>query len=312
MLEKNGGVKGYAKDIKKYRKGRETHRKRQISFAKKNVEMEDKMVRAPPPALEQPCSSTAEEEDAIFTPKAAKKQKRTSREEEEERDANELRDEFSRALCGSHGCFTPMSFVEDPDNAAEEESMCLGKRWKMFVECKELCDLFFSPFHDKSDTAFSIHHHSTAQMWAMAITNFAMKRHMTKIMDLVNKRSPLKLDAKRMLVVEETRDLCTVMSMWWRGMDSRAEHVVSLWNLFSTVGDVRRDAKIMYAVVSADDMYHASMEVLTRKVIRNGGGGGGGSNVEAEFIRALDNEEGYLGCVVKLRNTLRGVLHTDS
>lgn len=126
MVEKHGGVENYARDIIKYRKGRETHRKRQVSFVKKNivgeVGIQDRVGEV----------QVAEEEQKQTQPKKARRKAPAStREEEETIEKGELRREFATALCTPRndrgtGCFSPMAFVTDPDCAAEE-SACLER-----------------------------------------------------------------------------------------------------------------------------------------------------------------------------------------
>lgn len=123
MVEKYGGVENYARDIIKYRKGRETHRKRQVSFVKKNtVTIQDRVDEV----------EVAEEGQQQTQPKKARRKAPAStREEEETIERGELRREFAVALCTPRnergtGCFSPMAFVTDPDCAAEE-SACLER-----------------------------------------------------------------------------------------------------------------------------------------------------------------------------------------
>lgn len=128
----------------------------------------------------------------------------------------------------------------------------------MMVRCKEMCELFFSPFHDKSESTFSPYHHSRNKMWNMVVIHFSMQRHMTKIMDLVNGRSSLKLAAKKLLVTEETRDLCAVFAMFSGA--TNVDPVMSVRRFFASMGNIQ-DPKIAYSIMSDYDTYHATMEV---------------------------------------------------
>lgn len=171
----------------------------------------------------------------------------------------------------------------------------------MMVRCKEMCELFFSPFHDKSETTFSPYHHSRDKMWSMVVMHFSMQRHMTKIMDLINRPSSLRLaaslyppshsssctrfkfcsprdmpsgvltaiplrQAKKMLVTEETRDLCAVFAMFsgatngGGGVPPPCDPVMSVRRFFASMGNMQ-DPKIAYSIMSDYDTYHATMEV---------------------------------------------------
>ena len=129
MVEKHGGVENYARDIIKYRKGRETHRRRQVSFVKKNtVAIQDRVDEVASGCAEEQQTQDAKGKEVK---KARRKAPASTREEEETMERGELRREFAIALCTPRndrgtGCFSPMAFVTDPDCAAEE-SACLER-----------------------------------------------------------------------------------------------------------------------------------------------------------------------------------------
>lgn len=301
MVQKYGGVENYARDIIKYRKNRETHRRRQVSFVKKNVvAIQEERVDEVQVAEQQ----QAQGANAKEAKKPRRKGPPSTREEEEEAEKGELRREFAIALCTPRnrllgtGCFSPMAFVTDPDCAAEE-SACLERRWNMMVRCKEMCELFFSPFHDKSASTFSPYHHARDKMWNMVVMHFVTQRHMTKIMDLINRPSSLKLAAKKMLVTEETRDLCAVFAMFSGAPN--VDPVMSIRRFFASMGNIQ-DPKIAYSIMSDYDTYHATMEVFTRRALQSGS-----INASVDAWTGGD-----LGSISKYMDSIEGILDPAS
>jgi hypothetical protein len=315
MVQKYGGVENYARDIIKYRKNRETHRRRQVSFVKKNIVVggevgiqEDRVDEVQ--VAEQEQQQQTQGANAKEVKKPRRKGPPSTREEEEKMEREELRREFAIALCtprdggvllnehGTGGCFSPMAFVTDLDCAAEE-SACLERRWNMMVRCKEMCELFFSPFHDKSASTFSPYHHSRVKMWNMVVMHFVTQRHMTKIMDLINRPSSLKLAAKKMLVTEETRDLCAVFAMFYG--NPKVDPVMSIRRFFASMGNIQ-DPKIAYSIMSDYDTYHATMEVFTRRALQSGS-----INTSVDAWTG-----GELGCISKYMDSIEGILDPAS